>query len=1062
MRNALLTLLFIAVSTFVHGQFTVKGRITSGNINLANASVRSTDNKVNITCDSVGRFEFRTSEKEITLLISHIGFNTEKLAVKLPQDLPLTINLSASESQLEDVSVSTGYQLVPKERSTGAFDFIKKETFNQQVSTDVLSRLEAVANGVSFNRTTQSASGLIIRGLSTFSGPKQPLIVVDNFPYEGDLNNLNPNDVENISILKDAAASSIWGTRAGNGVIVITTKKGKLNTALKTEFNTNLTIAGEPDLSYIPQLSSSAYIDIERMLFANKYRFSDTSSTRHLPFSPAYELMFKQLNGKISKTELERQLSALAAVDLRDEYQNATYRKAINQQYALALSGGSTKASWYFSSGYDRNISNLHAVYDRVNLNFQNSYAPAKFVKLNTALRYTQSKSTGGRPSYGSIRMTNQELPPYTRFMDDNGNALSIARTYRQNYIDTVGKGKLLNWNYYMDDYRNNSAVNKISDLVLNVGADLSLAKWLTGELKYQYEKQDANSDFLNGADSYFARNLINQYSQINQAAGTVKYIVPKGGILDQSANQLIAQSFRAQLNFNKAWGKHEATALAGAELRDQSLNGTTNRTFGYDPELITYQNTDLTISYPSIVNGARSFIPDMSGFTGTTNRFVSAFFNGAYTYDGKYVISGSARRDASNLFGVNANDKWNLLWSVGGAWNISRESFYDVEWLSYLKLRATYGFSGNVDLNRSAVTTVQFLNTSPYTLTPIGRFSQFANPELRWEKVRMTNVAIDFATTGNRISGSIDFFWKHSSDLFGPSQMDYTTGTSTTITRNIASLNGKGFDLALNSVNLSGPIKWTSNINFSVYRDEVGAYYKNAVNGSDFLTGASPSVTAVSGKPLYAMYSYRWEGLDPQNGDPVGFINGHKSKNYNAITGDSTKVTDLIYSGSALPTVYGSVGNSVSYKNFSVTLRVLFNLGYYYRRGAVNYSTLFSSNLGGHPELENRWKKPRDEISTNVPSMVYPTSSSRDSFYAGSEATVEKGDHVRLQYINLSYDFTRNALRKLPFQNLRIYANISNLGILWAANKEGIDPEYRLNAVPPPKTFAFGINLTL
>ena len=1024
---------------------------------ISGATIKVKDRKIMTTTNDQGVFVLRNIPQDAMIEIYSLGYKTKVIqAIKETGTLVLDILIG----DLTEVNiVSTGYQTLPKERATGSFTKIDNKLFNEQISTDILSRLEAVANGVSFNRTTLGASGLIIRGLSTISGPKQPLIVVDNFPYEGDLNNLNPNDVENITILKDAAASSIWGTRAGNGVVVITTKKGSQNQKLQLESISNVTIAEKPDLFYIPQLSSSQYIEIEKMLFANKYRFADTSSTRYLPFTPVYELLFQQMKGRISKTTLEEKLALLSTIDVRNEFTDHMYRNMLNQQYALNIRGGNNVATYYFSSGYDRNISNLYSGYDRINLNIQNTYNPLKAIKLSSGIRFTQSSSSSGRTAYGVIR--SQDLPPYIQFTDPSGNFLPITRAYRQTYIDTVGKGKLLDWKYYMDDYRKTNTTAGINDILVNLGANFTVTKWLKADLIYQYENQNTSSNMLNAADSYFTRNLVNQYSQINQAAGTVKYIVPKGGILDQGKSKLSSQSLRGQLNVDQQWGRHQLAILTGAELRDQSLDGNNNRTYGYDPNILTFANVDLTNTYPSIINGARTFIPDLSDFTGTSNRFISGFINGSYTFDNRFVVSGSARKDASNLFGVNTNDKWNLLWSAGAAWNISNEKRYKLDWLPYLKLRATYGYSGNVDLSRSAVTTVWFPETSPYTLLPIGRFSQFGNPELRWEKVGMSNIAVDFAGKHNRVSGSLDFFWKSASDLFSSIPIDYTAGTLTTMVKNAASMKGKGMDLSLNTLNLTGKVKWNSSLNLSFYNDKLTKRYVNAFSGSNYVTSATPNSLGVVGKPLYSVFSYKWKGLDPQNGDPIGFINGHNSKNYNAITGDSTKLEDLVFSGSALPTVYGSLGNTFSYQNFSLTVRILYNFGYYYRRAAISYTTLFASNTGGHPEYADRWQKPGDELITNVPSMVYPGVANRDNFYNSSEATVEKGDHIRLQYINLGYDINNNTFKRLPFKNLRCYVNISNLGILWAANKEGIDPEYRRSSLPPAKTVSLGLNLT-
>jgi len=370
---------------------------------------------------------------------------------------------------------------------------------------------------------------------------------------------------------------------------------------------------------------------------------------------------------------------------------------------------------------------------------------------------------------------------------------------------------------------------------------------------------------------------------------------------------------------------------------------------------------------------------------------------------------------------------------------------------------------SGNIDLSRSAVTTISYAPaTNPYTQQKIARFSQYGDPELRWEKVAMTNIALDFGAKNNRINGSIDLFFKKGSDLFGPAQIDYTAGTDITLTKNVAALKGKGGDIIINSSNIKRKyFQWQSNLNFSWYKDKVTNYYRTDINGRFYVTPESPTFTGIIGKPLYSFYSYKWRGLDSNNGDPVGIINGYDSKNYNAITGDSTLITDLIYSGSAIPVIYGSLGNSFSWKSLTLSFRVQYNLGYYYRRKAIDYSGLFSNGDGGHSEYANRWIKSGDEQHTNVPSMVYPANSNRDFFYKNAEINAVRGDHVRLQYINVAYDFIRDNYNKMRgFEKINVYLNIANVGLLWRANKEGIDPDYR-SGPPPTRTITIGTRLT-
>lgn len=1061
MRTYLLYILIIA-PLLSFAQHPVTGKVQDENgAALSGIAVSMKNGRHLSITDSAGAFSLSLmSGYPHELVFSGLGFKSTEVKLSAAMKGALRVVMEAAVQQLDEVRISTGYQTVPRERTTGSFDFIDNKTFNEQVSTDVLSRLEAVSSGLNVDRKV-NGSGIRIRGISTLSpgsGLDEPLIVLDNFPYEGDIANINPNDVESISILKDAAAASIWGARAGNGVIVITTKKGRGGQPLRIEANSNVTIGSKPDLDYFPLMSPAEFIEVERTLFDHQYRFSDTSSASRPAFTTAYEILFRQRSGKLSESDANGLLDELSSTDIRKQYSRYMYQPSYNQQYAVNLSGAGDKGIYYFSAGYDRNSSNLDASFNKLNLSYQHTYKLLKNLQLSTGIYYTQSESQSGRTGFDP----GSGMPLYTRLADEQGNALAVMKTYRQPYLDTLGGGKLLDWNYYpLTDDEHQKTVGNINDALFNAGVNYSPLKWLNADIKYQYEKQLGKGSTLYDQDSYYTRNLINQYSQWIGTGG-LKYIVPRGSIYDLSENSIESHSIRGQLNINKSWQKHNLVVLLGSEMKDKYTLGNQNRSYGYNPENLTSTYVDYLTSYPHFIYGSRSFIPPGNSFSDMTTRFISSFGNAAYTYDDRYSLTLSGRRDASNLFGVNVNDGWNLLWSGGLGWNISRESFYQSGWLPYLKLRATYGYSGNVDMGRSAVTTLSYSSSnSPYTGGSIASVSQHANPELRWEKVRMINVAADFGSKNNRVSGSVDFFFKKATDLFGPAPLDYTSGIFGTITKNVASLSGRGIDLQLRTLNLNGPLTWSTDVNLSHYQDKVTDYYWPAAWGSSYVTTTVRQPTRMVGKPLYSMFSYQWHGLDPQTGDPRGYINGHISENWAAITSDSTTVNDLVYHGSAVPTFYGSLGNTLSWKNISLSFRMMFKLGYYFRNSAIGYNSLTAFRTDAHSEYALRWRNPGDQENTHVPSFTWPADGNRDSFYGNAEIKAERADHIRMQYITLNYDFKGSPAANSRFKNIRLYVNLNNLGMVWQASRSGLDPEFA-TSLPPARSYALGLRITM
>ncbi|MEJ7780661.1 MAG: TonB-dependent receptor [Daejeonella sp.] len=662
-------------------------------------------------------------------------------------------------------------------------------------------------------------------------------------------------------------------------------------------------------------------------------------------------------------------------------------------------------------------------------------------------------------PGYGQINSKSGNLYPYARLADDQGQGLAIPRDYRSSYLSGLGYGKLLDWTYVpLEDYKHTSTENKIADMMLNTGLKYTLNKAFHLDLKYQYERQQSTANTLQDEDSYFARNLVNLYSQIAGPVASVTYKVPPGGVMDMSNTLLNSHSFRSQLNFDHTRGKHEVTALLGAETRHSGSSSNGRRTYGYNKLTLGSGNVDQTATYPSLVTGERTFIPGGDAFYGTTRRYISAFGNGAYTYNSKYTLNLSVRRDASNLFGVSTNERWTPLGSAGISWNLSEEPFYKSDFLPYLKLRGTYGFSGNSDPGMTGVTTIEYQNTSPYTLMPSARFDNYANPEVRWETVRMLNMGLDFYTRNRRLSGSLEYYTKNGKNLFARSPLDYTAGIGNSILRNVASMKGRGVDFDLTSLNTTGTLRWTTNWNLSYNKDRIEDYYPESLRGSTFLQ-TDAGISGVKGKPVYSVFSFPWAGLDPATGDPRGYLAGAVSKSYNELTGLNNLVSDLSYHGSALPVFFGSVGNTLSYKNFSLSARLSFKANYYFRAKSIEYGALFAS-WNGHSDYSARWQKPGDEAVNQIPSIVYPAVSNRDAFYKFSEELVERGDHVRLQYVNFSYTLGGSLLKRLLLKDMSVYVNLNNAGILWRANKKGIDPEYINSAfnLPPAKSVTAGL----
>jgi len=1003
--------------------------------------------------DESGGFSIMLNKLDTSLVISSISYETKEIPYNGQQEM--TVQMKAKIIELVGAVVAhTGYHDVPKERATGSYSQVSNPVISRAVTTNVLDRLEGVTPSLLFNKNIvpgTNQSQMTIRGRSTINGNPDPLIVVDNFPYSGNINNINPEDIETVTILKDAAAASIWGAFSGNGVIVMTTKKGKYNQAKKWNFTTSLTVGEKPDLYYQPVMSSKDYIEVEQFLFSNGFYGAKETDPTHPALSPVVELLIKRREGLISEPDLQTQLNNYRNTDTRTDLDKYFYRHSLNQLYALNFSGGGKRDHYYFSAGYNKDVSNLVPnQYNRLTLNGSNTWSIIpKRLELNTDFSMAWSRQPNNNS--GTIYAPY----PYLKLMNTDGTARSVPWQLREPYVDTVGGGDLLDWHYKpLDELHNADDVNRFTDYRANVGLKYTILKGLSANVYYQYQHGKWTDKNFQSLQMYNTRNLINSYTQVD-VVGNLSFPIPRGGILDEINNRYDAHNVRLQLNYDHAFGTdHQLNALGGWELRDVEGHYDQTRLYGYDPVTGRGDSVDYMQYYPQFSSPSAAKIPYQDQHYGTSDRFLSYYVNASYTYKQRYIVSASTRRDESNLFGVKTNQKGVPLWSAGLAWEISRENFYRVDWLPLLKLRITSGANGNVDRSVSAYTTAQFNGLLNDYGTPFGSIVNPPNPSLRWEKINIFNVGLDFVSRDNRVEGSVEYYIKRGRDLIAKTVMDPTTGV-TEFTGNTANMVVHGFDVTLHTRNLTGALTWSSDWLFSYGKDKVTHYTAaKAPVDAYYKTGA---VSPLVGRPFYSIYALRWMGLDPNTGDPLGLWNGHTDTTYSRFI--TYPADSLVYKGPANPPFFGSWRNTFSWKQFELSFNIVFKMSYKFRRNSIQYLDLYNGISKGSPDYDHRWLKPGDEKITNVPSQPFPGYLGRDQFYAYSEVLIEKADHIRLQDIRLSYDLVRKSHSGLPVQAVRFYLYANNIGILWRANHRNIDPDY-INSLPNPRTVALGCKL--
>ncbi len=1035
----------------VHGL--VEDAINGKAIDQASIWLRGT--RQGTRTDANGFFRLVINNQERMLVISHLGYLDQVIEIGDGMQDTLRVKLEPAISELAAVEINTGYQLLPKERATGSFVQLDNSLLNRRVSTDILSRIEDVTPGLIFDRGPIASGNppITIRGQSTINAKTEPLIVIDNFPYEGDFNTINPNDVESITILKDAAAASIWGARAGNGVIVITTKRGGFNRKTNVSFNTNITVAAKPDQFYQPKISTADYIEVEKLLFARGYYTDAEQSLNNYALTPVVEMLIA--GGK------EAEIEQLKWQDVRNDYDRFLNRNAFNRQYAINLNGGSENQRFYFSAGYDRNLETLVGnAYRRVSLNAKNTYLFFdKRLELTSDIYFSESgRETNG---FSSVNMTSAygsqiDLYPYARLSDGQGNHLAVVKDYRMSFVDNALRDGLLDWQYRpLDELSFADNSSRITDYRINSNLNYKFSKAISLSAFYQYAKTATDQRNLQPQEAYAVRNLINRYSIVRTAG--VERPIPLGGILDQTASQQKTHSLRLQLNAAHKWNdEHEINGLAGVEMRDQGTVVGVHRLYGYNDEYATSAAVDYTGSYTSYVNPGQTNlrIPNVDSQRELTDRFLSYYSNLSYTLRNKYTLSASGRLDQSNLFGVETNNKGVPLYSVGLSWLLSDEDFYWFKSVPYLKLRATFGYNGNIDKSMSAFVTARYSSNDPNTRLPYATILNPPNPDLRWERVRVVNLGLDFGTANNRLNGSIEYFKKDGMDLIGVRPYAPSSGI-VSFTGNYADTKGDGLDLVINAQILDRKLKWDNNLLFSAIGEKV-TNYKQSFSVASYLDDYI--IAPMEGRPLSAIYAYQWAGLDASTGDPLGVLNGEPSQDYSAILAAATP-QNLVYLGAGRPRLFGAFRNTFSYGAWSISVNISYRFKYYFRRASIDYNALLLG-YGGHGDYENRWRQAGDEQFTQVPSMPDEPIQSRNTFYTNSAILVDKADHIRLQDINLSYRLTKATMPRLPVSSAQLYVYANNIGILWKATNTKLDPDYARVASPPMRTIALGVKI--
>ena len=1025
---------------------TVKGQVVDADGEpLIGVTVRVSGTDIGTVTDIDGNYVLEGVDPNSTLVYSYIGKKTvERKATSSNSVLILEDNANV----MDDVVV-TGYQQISKERATGSFAKVTADNLLSKRYDNLTQLLEGEVAG--FNSQSN-----LIRGTTTMNGVTNPLYVIDGFPVEstrydeyGRLNesvpNLDVNEIESITVLKDAAAASIYGARAANGVVVIVTKKAK-GKRTNVSFSTSLT--WHPYSFNKSRLTDAAdIIDLEREWAAANPNLQGADAADYarsiindkVYTSQGIQAIANYYAGNISQSEMESRLNQLAAQGYRyfDDVAKYAKRDAFYQQYHLSVGRASDNNNFRAAVTYRNNKMNDKFTNDNSwDIDLRDQLDITDWLTLNVGT-YTYYKKSNLQaydpmtPGYSYM--------PYDRLRNDDGTNFTSTQESRLGESDLaiLTSYGLPDYNITpLDEIGRNVRVNN-EFISRNYGKlDIDLPLNFNYNVMFQYEYAYDRTRQLYDKSSYHVRNLVGQYASDDYGTGEATLNVPLGNIFFRANQTSKAYTFRQQLNYENTFaGKHNLVALLGHEVRKTVIDYDNNTLYNYDPDMLTFSLVDQNVLYNTygLMGGYGLNPSDFASLRNIDNRFVSLFANAAYTYDNKYMFSASIRWDRSNLWGTGSKYQNKPIWSVGAGWNIDREPWFHIDWVNRLKLRASYGIAGNIAKDAAPYMTASYYNNSNVGGV-YGSVNTRPNPTLRWEKTTTTNIGLDFAMFNNRLNGSIEYYNKMGTDLLANTMGVPTEGFGyTTYCINNGKMRNRGVEVSLN-----GQIVRTADFNF----DATVAYsynknkvvYVNVEAPVYFLQLDYPDAYPIVGNPYNAIYAYKWAGLSadglPQVLDAAG----------EAVTNNPSDLAAIIYAGSTEPMHLASLNLHLGYKQFDLSCMWLFQGGHKMRNtdlpmlnSAYNY-TLWSyvTELGAvNKGITNRWRHPGDEAKTDIPAAIFGEnplfSDASRTIYGYADNNVISATNLRLANVSLAYNIPTAWLRNISLSRARLQLNVEN-----------------------------------
>lgn len=1029
-----------------------------------------------VVTDIDGNFSIKLPAGITEIECRSVGFNPRTIILVDGVD-NYDLMLDPATEMLGDVVV-TGYQTIERRKLTAS---ITKLDIDENTIGSVMNIDQALAGQIAGLSAVQSSGTpgaplkIRIRGTSSLQGTQDPLWVIDGVPMNGtevpstdelnDIDNLyqssiaglNPADIESITVLKDAAATAIYGTRAANGVIVITTKNGKQGKP-EVSFSTRLSYSPMPNIDRLNLLNSSEKVDLELDLLNTDFTYRENKGGVSRILAAAGMLNAYKTGGwNALPVSVQEQINALRTINT--DWNDILFRNTFSQEYNLSVSGGGDKATYYTSFGYQDEAGNVPGVsMQRYNLvlktryRFSESFKVGASVFLNRRVNDTYLTDNDGftNPVYYSRRAN-----PYQQPYDANGDYV----------YDTDIQGREdsdLKFNVF-EERNNTDYTQETTGVTALIDFDLRFTDWLKATSQLGYQLDHVNSQSFASGETYAMRKEFYR-TEVMGADGTRASFLPKGGrhIENSSTNKQI--NWKAQLEFSKRLAvNHELEAMAGTEIRKTWYDALSSTAYGYDRKTLTSK----PVIFPN-ESWARTFPLHTESYS--ENAYASFYATASYSLLRRYTLGGSVRFDGSDLFGVDKKYRFTPLYSFSGLWRVSDEPWLQNNYaLSNLALRLSYGIQGNIDKSTSSFVMGDYNTSSilPGVTEDVIVLGTPPNRLLRWEKTHTANVGLDMGFIDNAINLSVDAYYRKGNDLISLKMLPLETGFMSTMV-NWASMRNRGIEFALSTRNINTKsFRWITNFNL--------AYNENTVlNETVPFNQTTPSR---EGYPVNAIFAYKTAGLDDdgmplfvtKDGETVNAKEFLQLNGAGASTLSAAEQRDLYtYIGSGDPLWTGGFINSFYWNNFDLTVNFAFNLKMYTRIQPSYSNVWFDRGMNTNHDILNRWTPTNTD--TNLPALL-PDNGYRSeertqygefSLYSMLDTWVKRSDYVRLQSVNLGYNLPTPLVASWGLSTVRVALEARNLLVFGANYDNFLDPETMGNpfAQPIPKSYTFNLQV--